>query len=86
MEATNERQIEIIEYIENWYHSSEIPAGKACNQIPTIFKSKNGVASRTLSGQAVNGSLNLYVVLCKSSTSKVKYTPPQYKGFQMALY
>ena len=49
MEATNERQIEIIEYIENWYHSSEIPAGKACNQIPTIFKSKNGVARKWFS-------------------------------------
>ena len=49
MEATNERQIEIIEYIENWYHSSEIPAGTACNQIPTIFKSKNGVARKWFS-------------------------------------
>ena len=54
MEATNERQIEIIEYIENWYHSSEIPAGKACNQIPTIFKSKNGVARKWFSEPLCN--------------------------------
>ena len=59
-----------------------IPAGTACNQIPTIFKSKNG-------GLLVNGSLNLYVISCKSSTSKIKYKndrPPQYQGFQNALY
>ena len=54
MEATNERQIEIIEYIENWYHSSEIPAGTACNQIPTIFKSKNGVARKWFSEPLCN--------------------------------
>ena len=34
---------------ENPLNSLFLPAGTACNQIPTIFKSKNGVARKWFS-------------------------------------
>ena len=57
------------------------PAGEGYNPNTQNFQSKNGLL--------INVSLTLYVVSCKSSTSKVKHkkdSPPQYKGFQTALY